>query len=54
VSNKKQRDQAAADAEIREMREKEKQQNGGKSAEENGDEGGGDILGEQGDEDVIF
>jgi hypothetical protein len=36
------------------MREKEKQRNGGKAAEENGDEGGGDILGEQGDEDVIF
>lgn len=54
MSNKKQRDQAAADAEIRAQREKEKAEQNGQSVEENGDQGGGDILGEQGDEDVIF
>jgi V-type H+-transporting ATPase subunit D len=52
VSNKKQRDQAAADAEIRAQREKEKQ-NGGAPGEENGAEPA-DVLGEHEDDDVIF
>jgi V-type H+-transporting ATPase subunit D len=51
VQNKKQRDTAAQDAEMRAKRE---------AAEKNGEEeeskagGGGDILGEQEDADVIF
>ncbi|KAJ9613505.1 H(+)-transporting V1 sector ATPase subunit D [Cladophialophora chaetospira] len=49
VSNKKQRDQAAADAEIRKQREAGKE----KPEKENGVEAK-DVLGEQEDEDVIF
>ena len=53
VSNKKQRDQAAQDKEIRARQEKER--NEGKKEEENGQaQGGGDLLGEDEDEDVIF
>jgi V-type H+-transporting ATPase subunit D len=50
VSNKKQRDQAAADKEIIAQREKDKQ-NGVKE-----DDGGEtiDVLGEREDDDVIF
>lgn len=50
VSNKKQRDQAAADAEILEQRKKQQQK-------ENGEENGSDpvdVLGEHEDDDVIF
>lgn len=50
VSNKKQRDQAAADAEILAKRNKEKQQ---EKAEENGADPV-DVLGEREDDDVIF
>jgi len=49
VSNKKQRDQAAADAEIRKQREAGK----GKAEQENGPETQ-DVFGEREDEDVIF
>ncbi|ETN45175.1 V-type proton ATPase subunit D [Cyphellophora europaea CBS 101466] len=52
VSNKKQRDQAAADAEIREQRAKETRQENGE-AKENGTEPV-DVLGEHEDDDVIF
>ena len=50
VSNKKQRDQAAADAEILKKREQEKN---GEKPEENGAEPV-DVLGEHEDDDVIF
>ena len=49
VSNKKQRDQAAADAEMLKAREKEKNGRG----DENGDDPV-DVLGEHEDDDVIF
>jgi V-type H+-transporting ATPase subunit D len=49
VSNKKQRDQAAADAEIQKQREAEKD---GGSDKENGESA--DVLGEHEDDDVIF
>ena len=51
VSNKKQRDQAAADAEIQKARQKEKQNGGGE--EQDGGESV-DVLGEHEDDDVIF
>lgn len=50
VSNKKQRDQAAADAEIKAQRDKQKQKDAG---QENGAEPV-DVLGEHEDDDVIF
>lgn len=50
VSNKKQRDQAAADAEILAQREKQKQKEAG---QENGADPV-DVLGEHEDDDVIF
>lgn len=50
VQNKKQRDTAAQDAEMREKREKAAK---AESDKEN-DEGNADILGEQEDADVIF
>ena len=51
MSGKKQRDQAAADAEIRRKREAEKD----KPEKENGAEPEAqDVLGEREDEDVIF
>lgn len=56
VSNKKQRDQAAADAEIKKKREEE-QQNGKKKKkddEEEEEEEPKDVLGEHEDDDVIF
>ena len=49
VSNKKQRDQAAADKEILQQRQAEK----GKPKKENGAEAQ-DVLGEHEDDDVIF
>lgn len=48
MSGKKQRDQAAADAEIRKQREQ------GKGAKENGGAESVDVLGEREDDDVIF
>ena len=50
VSNKKQRDQAAADAEIKARQQQERQEN----AQPNGNEGSKDVLGEHEDDDVIF
>ena len=52
VSGKKQRDQAAADAELLKKREKEKA-GGGKENGEN-DAEAQDVLGEHEDDDVIF
>lgn len=56
VSNKKQRDQAAADAEIQKAREKQKKKKGDDSSdeEEDEDENPKDVLGEHEDDDVIF
>lgn len=52
VSNKKQRDQAAADAEIQEQRKKQAAKEAG-GGEENGADPV-DVLGEHEDDDVIF
>ena len=52
VSNKKQRDQAAADAEMLAQREKTKHQD--EESQENGDVEAQDVLGEHEDDDVIF
>ena len=53
VSGKKQRDQAAADAEIRKQREREAAR--GDADEEQDNEGAAqDVLGEHEDDDVIF
>ena len=52
MSGKKQRDTAAADAEIRAKREQQKEAGGGVNTAE--DAGPTDILAQQEDEDVIF
>jgi len=55
VSGKKQRDQAAADAEIRKQREKEKAKgDGAKEDDDDDDVETQDVLGEHEDDDVIF
>lgn len=51
MSNKKQRDQAAQDAELKAKRAKEREQGG--SDKEN-EAQAADVLGEKEDEDVIF
>ena len=49
VSNKKQRDQAAADAEVKRLREADK-----KESDKENDAEPVDVLGEHEDDDVIF
>ena len=51
MSNKKQRDQAATDAEL--LKERERQKQNGAGQQENGAEPV-DVLGEHEDDDVIF
>lgn len=54
VSGKKQRDQAAADQEMKRMREEQKGTQGKKGQETAKDEDPKDVLGEHEDDDVIF
>lgn len=53
VSNKKQRDQAAMDKEMKAKRQQE-QQNGVKKNDDEDEEEAKDVLGEHEDDDVIF
>ncbi|KAM0306590.1 hypothetical protein ACHAPM_001161 [Fusarium culmorum] len=53
VANKKQRDTAAADAEMKARREKEAAAQSGQTSQKN-DDAPTDVLGENDDEDVIF
>lgn len=54
VANKKQRDTAAADAEMKAKREAQAKKDGTDASQNRDEAGGGDVLGAEDDEDVIF
>lgn len=54
MANKKQRDTAAADAEMKAKREAQAKKDGTDASQNRDEAGGGDVLGAEDDEDVIF